>query len=1256
MFKNKSNIKPSLGSTINTNHPLAQGLVGCWLFNEQTGNKIYDLINKNESNLLNGTSFSNLTDTGVFFDGTNDYIQHTPRSKNLEFQYNIPFTIHVLTRVRSAVSGTGYIVTNRGVDGSGIPYSGWGIARTGNTIMTLVGGYTGPTWQINNISESVFINSVLDKWATITYVNTGITGQQKIYVNGINKSNSVALNDAYIINYENSNNPLNFARSEADGPGHYLNCDIAYTYIYNRALSAEEVLPLYEQPYQFIDPPAALKYYSYSQNRSLAASSITSEEKLPVLNTFNPSIKYKNISGLTKYAKDIEFNINTEYTKYSVINKPNNVNVTNFGTAGSTTYSYRVKALDETSESLATSAAITTTGNSVLSSTNFNRIKWDWVDGATGYKIYGRINGSEQLLTTTIYNHFDDDGSITPNGILNTNSVGGYDYKKLSLGPYYSLYTGNNKEDNYVKLREFDMARPMYDSAFQSQNVYCYFMDVTQWSDDITYIVSEKPSTSNPKRIALYKHFKSTGAMTFVGDIGLSVNYGTVNLKISLTRYSTGTVSASGTTVTGVGTSWKTSNFSKNSRIGFGSTEPALIDKWYIISDIPNDNTLTLSTTVLESVTTNTPFVIEELRIIFHTSNNLYMIKGITENDFVIGRTFSPTNTDPIGANIYLLSNPSIPGTIFAMPLKPMDDYNTQYVYCVYYIGTSNVIAIKKYNIRKDLAPTTQTLGGIARLSYTGYFADNLSFIITNVGIYDGNYNDIYLTQYISAWTYHYYGYFNITTPGTYTFYLQSDDASYLWLGATAESGYTTANAFLSEPGNHGFYEVSGNITLTAGPIFFRLICGDAGGGGGIRIEVAGPSITRTSNLTVLNPSATVTTFADPLVLTCGGTIPIVSRDRSVMNGVYCVPKHGIYKDTPVILFLSTSGVTVIKDSDIYANNIELFTHSYPLLFMIPNIDVMIFQSRSYQYNISYDDLLDRVIYPPSGYYLLKGYISTLGNIDKFVDTNMFSFSGIGNPSSKPNDVVDAIQDADFFVRSLNGWSYFIRTDSNRYRNTIFALPHIAHWTYSDKFKNYCISPIITLDKNTTLRRIHCNTNVLYGDNANSISAEPIRYYVRNNGIEDDSGKWVLIDSTGNIEHIQNTGKLQVRFESSLFLHYAKTKKIYGFSIEYDNKETISKGFSWNLSDSNTANAIVGFVQNELYKANPTFTIKYYNKSNNKLYLIQNTDRSSTGDFEYYASGWLKGYGPNQVGLRRRFVPTSALQKNIEYEVELEVK
>ena len=1222
MFNNKSKIKPSLGSTIDFNNPLSQGLVGCWLFNEQAGNKIYDLANKHDGTAYNGPIWDKKHNGSILFDGTNDYI-------SLNTKASVSFTLEIDFEIYSFTSAD----------------------------MRLAGSYTGDTnqfamgfndnifriWLSNGWNNTNFVASTNQAYKLTIVLNNNIT---YIYVNGKFYYNLAA--GTYF-------NNLGLANPYVMNWGSYFNGLISGIKLYNRALSAEEVLSLYEQPYQFINPPAALNYYSYSQNRSLTAPSIKSEEKLPILSTFNP-ISYKNVSSIVKNVKDFEFNQSTQYTRYSIIEKPSNVTITNFGTAGSTSYSYRIKAVDEFSESIATDSIITTTGNSTLSTNDFNRIKWNWVDGATSYKIYGRINGSEQLLTTTIYNHFDDTGSITPNGTLIVNSSGGYDYKKLSLGTYYSLFTGTNKEDNYVKLKDFDIARPKYDSPYQAQDVYCYIMDVAAWSDDVNYIVLDRPSTGNPRRFALYKHFKSTGKMSFVGDIGLTGSYGITNLKIAITRYSTGTVSATGTTVTGVNTAWRTANFSKNSRIGFGTTEPHLVDKWYYITDLPSDTSLTLSLTITENIPVNTPYVIEEMRIVFHTTTNLYLIKGVTENDFYIGKSYTPTLTETIGANIYNLSNPSIVGTIFAMPLKPMDDYNTQYVYCVYYIGTSNIIGIKKYNIRKDLTLITQTLPGLTRLSYTGYFADNLSFINNNVATYDGNFNDIYLTIFVAAWTYHYYGYFNITTPGTYTFYLQSDDASYLWLGATAESGYTTSNAFLSEPGNHGFYEVSGNITLSAGPIFFRLICGDAGGGGGIRIEVAGPSITRTSNLTVLNPSSTITTFADSLVLTCGGTIPIANRDRSLMNGEFCTPRHGIYKDTPVIIFTSSSGLTVIKDSDIYANNIELFTHSYPLLFMVPNLDPLLWQGRNYQDNIGYDSLLDRVIYPPNSYYLLKGYISTLGNIDKFIDTNMFSFSGMSNPLAKTDDFVDSIQTAENFIRSINGWSYLLRSNNARNANTIFAFPHVAHWTFADKFKNYCISPIIYLDRNTVLKRIHLNTNVLYGDNANSFSPEPIRLYVRNYGIEDDSGKWTLIDSLGNISGIQNTGKLQIRIESSLFLHYCKTKKIYGFSIEYDNKETISKGFSWNLSDSDTTSAIVGFVQNELYKAIPTFTIKYYNKNNNKLYLIQNSDRSSTGDFEYYSAGWQKGYGPNQIGLRRRFVPSTSLQKNIEYDVELEVK
>jgi hypothetical protein len=66
--------KPPIGSVINPNHPLSQGLVGCWLFNERTGNRIYDLSKDNHGNLLNGPIWNSANNGYLQFDGSNDSI------------------------------------------------------------------------------------------------------------------------------------------------------------------------------------------------------------------------------------------------------------------------------------------------------------------------------------------------------------------------------------------------------------------------------------------------------------------------------------------------------------------------------------------------------------------------------------------------------------------------------------------------------------------------------------------------------------------------------------------------------------------------------------------------------------------------------------------------------------------------------------------------------------------------------------------------------------------------------------------------------------------------------------------------------------------------------------------------------------------------------------------------------------------------------------------------------------------------------
>jgi len=96
-------------------------------------------------------------------------------------------------------------------------------------------------------------------------------------------------------------------------------------------------------------------------------------------------------------------------------------------------------------------------------------------------------------------------------------------------------------------------------------------------------------------------------------------------------------------------------------------------------------------------------------------------------------------------------------------------------------------------------------------------------------------------------------GYFKPTTTETYTFFLSSDDGSYLWIGANAQSGFTTANSTINNGGAHGSVEVSGSVSLTAGVYYpIRIQFGEIGGGDFMTFNYSTPTITKTTNVTGL--------------------------------------------------------------------------------------------------------------------------------------------------------------------------------------------------------------------------------------------------------------------------------------------------------------------------------------------------------------------------------------------------------------------
>ena len=113
----------------------------------------------------------------------------------------------------------------------------------------------------------------------------------------------------------------------------------------------------------------------------------------------------------------------------------------------------------------------------------------------------------------------------------------------------------------------------------------------------------------------------------------------------------------------------------------------------------------------------------------------------------------------------------------------------------------------------------------IWRTDYEGYFNDTPSFFATAAlkaapNDYNGTDTTIAESSLLNNTSIEYKGYFLATYTGTHTFYLASDDGSWMWVGPTALTGFTTTNALVKNGGLHAVVEVSATISLVAGTYY----------------------------------------------------------------------------------------------------------------------------------------------------------------------------------------------------------------------------------------------------------------------------------------------------------------------------------------------------------------------------------------------------------------------------------------------------
>jgi len=235
ILKTSYNMKPPISARLIRGHPLAKGLVACWLLNEGSGGQVFDL----SGNGNHGT-FSTTPPTwvsGKFGSASNFPAnagangQWVSLGSNWDIQ---PFTYVVWVKVTAFHDTDNYII---------------GIASERSRIA---------------ISSSTSINGRVyaGGWKTITgsyvegeWFQTALSvpasgGTVRFYVNGA-ETGTPAVVGAMVYN----GGVLRLGARVAADDEHKLNGLIDHAMIYNRALSASEIALLYREPFCMFDHP-----------------------------------------------------------------------------------------------------------------------------------------------------------------------------------------------------------------------------------------------------------------------------------------------------------------------------------------------------------------------------------------------------------------------------------------------------------------------------------------------------------------------------------------------------------------------------------------------------------------------------------------------------------------------------------------------------------------------------------------------------------------------------------------------------------------------------------------------------------------------------------------------------------------------------------------------------------------------------------------------------------------------------------------
>lgn len=226
--------KPPLGTSLDGSESLSQGLIGLWVMNEGSGNKVFDLSgNGKTATFVNDTHFvAGKHGFAVDFDGTGDYADLGPAFSNISA--DLPFSIVMLIKFRSFSVGDRdifYSDTNGSND------------RVYMLYQSTAGRLQLDTFNGSTASKGGSFNT-LNSWVHVVGTNDGASRNMTFYIDSVLQTSG---------GYTGGNIGTN-ARFGLDPAGFKpFDGQIDHAIIYDRALISSEVVQLFINPFIMFD-------------------------------------------------------------------------------------------------------------------------------------------------------------------------------------------------------------------------------------------------------------------------------------------------------------------------------------------------------------------------------------------------------------------------------------------------------------------------------------------------------------------------------------------------------------------------------------------------------------------------------------------------------------------------------------------------------------------------------------------------------------------------------------------------------------------------------------------------------------------------------------------------------------------------------------------------------------------------------------------------------------------------------------------